>query len=102
MLQARRGALSLRFDSVHVHLIEPISPSRQTQEALWCGLKVLLTLGITIQGMTALRPNLKFELAHHLSRPPLAPCCDMVHIGAGRLAKDVPLANRVRSGRKQP
>ena len=34
--------------------------------------------------------------------PPLAPCRVMVHIGGGRLAKDVPLANRVRSGRKQP
>ena len=34
--------------------------------------------------------------------PPLAPRRLMVHIGAGRLAKDVPLANRVRSGRKQP
>jgi hypothetical protein len=33
---------------------------------------------------------------------PLAPRRAMVHIGAGRLAKDVPLANRVRSGRKQP
>ncbi len=36
------------------------------------------------------------------ARTPLAPGRDMVHIGAGRLAKDVPLANRVRSGRKQP
>ena len=35
-------------------------------------------------------------------RSPLAPGPAMVHIGAGRLAKDVPLANRVRSGRKQP
>jgi hypothetical protein len=34
--------------------------------------------------------------------PPLAPGPAMVHIGGGRLAKDVPLANRVRSGRKQP
>ena len=33
---------------------------------------------------------------------PLAPRRLMVHIGGGRLAKDVPLANRVRSGRKQP
>jgi hypothetical protein len=32
----------------------------------------------------------------------LAPEPLMVHIGHGRLAKDVPLANRVRSGRKQP
>ena len=37
-----------------------------------------------------------------LCAPPLAPCRLMVHIGGGRLAKDVPLANRVRSGRKQP
>ena len=28
------------------------------------------------------------------------PC--LVQIGGGRLAVDVPLANRVRSGRKQP
>ncbi len=34
--------------------------------------------------------------------PPLAPRRVLVHIGSGRLAKDVPLANRVRSGRKQP
>ena len=32
----------------------------------------------------------------------LAPDAPRVQIGAGRLAKDVPLANRVRSGRKQP
>ncbi len=37
-----------------------------------------------------------------LGATPLAPRRDMVHIVAGRLAKDVPLANRVRSGRKQP
>ena len=47
-------------------------------------------------------PKLKFNLTHHLGPTPLAPGGDMVHIGAGRLAKDVPLANRVRSGRKQP
>src|SRR6185437_3090892 len=35
-------------------------------------------------------------------RPPLALRARMVQIGGGRLAKDVPLANRVRSGRKQP
>ena len=32
----------------------------------------------------------------------LALAVGMVQIGSGRLAKDVPLANRVRSGRKQP
>ena len=32
----------------------------------------------------------------------LALAVGMVQIGFGRLAKDVPLANRVRSGRKQP
>src|SRR6185312_7078301 len=32
----------------------------------------------------------------------LAKSAWLVHIGGGRLAVDVPLANRVRSGRKQP
>jgi hypothetical protein len=32
----------------------------------------------------------------------LASAARMVHIGTGRLAGDAPLANRVRSGRKQP
>jgi len=32
----------------------------------------------------------------------LALAAPVVQIGLGRLAKDVPLANRVRSGRKQP
>ena len=36
------------------------------------------------------------------ARRPVAKTAAVVHIGRGRLAVDVPLANRVRSGRKQP
>jgi hypothetical protein len=32
----------------------------------------------------------------------LASCTCLADIGRGRLAADAPLANRVRSGRKQP
>ncbi len=44
----------------------------------------------------------KFELIHFQKFAKVAKFARAVQIDAGRLAVDAPLANRVRSGRKQP